>query len=433
MSALLSFDQAPPFAAPFRFFATAPLFAILAGILLLWSGPELFASRWTQTALALTHLLTVGFIMQVMLGAMLQILPVVAGANIASPLWVARVVHATVSGGGLLLPLAFLTSEPLVFMLAAGCLGLGALVFIVAAGRALFSVPTTSPSIRGLKLSIFGLGVTVSLGVLLAVTLAQALPLPVMLLTNVHLAWGFAGWGSVLLAAVAYIVVPMFQLTPNYPDWFGRRYSYAVLLAIVLWAIAELASWTVLSVLLGGLVLLLASVFLLVTLGIQKKSKRAKFDTTQHYWRIAMFSSLAACLLWFAARSYDPLGDWQGWPFLFGTLLIVGGFMSVIIGMLYKIVPFLVWLHLQNRGRGKTMAPNMKKVLSEWHLVRQMVAHFVSGTLLLLAVCWPEWFVYPAGIALIFANGWLLRNLMSAALVYKLHCERIDTLLAGQT
>jgi hypothetical protein len=60
MQALLSFDQGPPISAPLRFFITAPLFAIGAGFLLLWSGPELFASRWTPAALALTHLITVG-------------------------------------------------------------------------------------------------------------------------------------------------------------------------------------------------------------------------------------------------------------------------------------------------------------------------------------------------------------------------------------
>ena len=33
MQALLSYDQSPPIAAPFRFFLTAPVFAILAGVL----------------------------------------------------------------------------------------------------------------------------------------------------------------------------------------------------------------------------------------------------------------------------------------------------------------------------------------------------------------------------------------------------------------
>ena len=43
MQALLSYDQSPPIAAPFRFFLTAPVFAILAGALLLWGGPDALA------------------------------------------------------------------------------------------------------------------------------------------------------------------------------------------------------------------------------------------------------------------------------------------------------------------------------------------------------------------------------------------------------
>ena len=75
MQALLSFNKAPPFAAPLRFFLTAPLFAMTAGLLLLVLGPDMFASRWMPGLLAATHLITVGFMLQVMLGALIQILP----------------------------------------------------------------------------------------------------------------------------------------------------------------------------------------------------------------------------------------------------------------------------------------------------------------------------------------------------------------------
>ena len=68
MQALLSFDKAPPFAAPLRFFLTAPFFALLAGLLLVWEGPSLLVSRWTPGTLAATHLLTIGFMLQIMLG-----------------------------------------------------------------------------------------------------------------------------------------------------------------------------------------------------------------------------------------------------------------------------------------------------------------------------------------------------------------------------
>lgn len=135
MSGLLSFEQAPPISAPLRFFMTAPVFAILAGLLLLWSGPDLFASRWTPAALALTHLITAGFMLQAMLGAMMQLLPVMAGANMGRPLLVAGIVHAAITPGALLLVAAFLTYQPWLFGLAASFLGVGITVFITAAAR----------------------------------------------------------------------------------------------------------------------------------------------------------------------------------------------------------------------------------------------------------------------------------------------------------
>jgi hypothetical protein len=63
----LSFEQAPPFSLPLRFFLTAPLFLLAAaGLIVL--APEALASRWTPQALALTHALTLGFLAMVMLG-----------------------------------------------------------------------------------------------------------------------------------------------------------------------------------------------------------------------------------------------------------------------------------------------------------------------------------------------------------------------------
>jgi hypothetical protein len=306
MQALLSFDQAPPLAAPLRFFLTAPLFAILAALLLLWSGPELFASRWTGAALALTHLITVGFMLQVMLGAMLQILPVVAGANISRPQLLATLVHAAVATGALLLASGFLSYQPLLFELAALLIGSGVALFIVGAGHALYGVPSTNATIRGLKLSLIGLTVTVCLGVLLAVALDGSLALPLMQLTSIHLGWGFVGWSVVLLAAVAFVVVPMFQMTPAYPEWFAGRFSWTLLALLFLWSVADSAGWQWSSPWLAAAAVLAIAAFAALTLQLQSRSKRARFDATQHYWRVAMLSTLAACSLWLAASSWPP-------------------------------------------------------------------------------------------------------------------------------
>jgi hypothetical protein len=428
MQALLSFDQGPPISAPLRFFLTAPLFAIGAGCLLLWSGPDMFASRWTPVALALTHLITVGFMMQVMLGAMQQLLPVMAGANIKHPLLIATVVHAAITVGGIFLVLAFLTSVPLLFGCAVIFLASGVVAFVGATVHALHGVPATSPVVRGLRLALLGLCVTVSIGLLNAVSMGWSLGFALEQLANVHLGWGFVAWGCAILAAVGFVAVPMFQQTPNYPGWFGRGFSVSALAIVALWSGAELTGHArSASVLAIGVVLVAAS-FALMTLNLQRRSKRPKMDAVQLLWRVAMVSALVACALWLLAQVSETLAQWQGWPLLFGALLLFGGFMSVILGMLYKIVPFLVWLHLQNRSQGRVMAPNVKKVLNEQHINGQMKAHFVALGLLLLAVFWPRWFVYPAGLALIIANAWLLRNLLSAVAVYRNHLAKIEAL-----
>ncbi len=433
MQALLSYDQSPPLGVPFRFFLTAPCFGILAGALLLWAGPDSFASRWTPAVLALTHLITAGFMLQVMLGAMMQIMPVLLGANIVRPLRVAAVVHPAITLGALFLTVAFLTFAPLFFKLAAIFFGLGIAYFVVSAARALRGIPSTNPTLGGLRLSLVGLSVTAGLGIALAGSLGWSLDLPLTQLADIHLGWGFLAWATVLLAAVAYVVVPMFQLTPAYPDWFGRWFSSLALAVVALWSLAEFSGLDLASLLLGAAAVAVVAIFAVVTLDIQRRSKRPNFDATQHYWRLAMLSVLAACVVWLAARTFPMVAEWQGWPLLCGVFLLFGGFMSVIIGMLYKIVPFLIWLHLQNLGRGRMMAPNMKKIIAARDMDRQMFAHVVSCALLLLAVFWPTVFVYPAGLALMVANGWLLRNVLSAMSVYRKHLLKIESEISSQS
>ena len=433
MQALLSYDQSPPIAAPFRFFLTAPIFGILAGALLLWSGPDLFVSRWAPEVLALTHLITVGFMVQVMLGAMMQILPVVAGANMARPLWVSGVVHAAITVGTLFLVAAFLSFIPYYFTAAAIFIGMGVAIFIGSAAYALFGIPSTSPTIMGLKFALVGLSVTTGLGVALSLAFGWSLNLPLLQLADIHLGWGFVAWGTVLLAAVGYVVVPMFQLTPAYPAWFGRTFSISALTIVVLWTVADFSLPGTVSMLSGMAVVGVAALFAGVTLSIQRRSKRHRLDATQHLWRVAMWSALVACAVWFLAQLAPVVSDWRGWPLLFGVLLLFCCFVSVIVGMLYKIVPFLIWLHLQNQGQGRLMAPNMKKIIAEQAMDYQMLAHFVSCALLVLAVFCPEWFVYPAGLALIVSNVWLLRNLKAAVSVYRSHQQKIAAIPAAQT
>jgi len=66
----LSTDQAPPISAPVRFFLTAPLFGVLAGILMFFSESASLMNRFSMDSIVITHAMTIGFLAFIMLGAM---------------------------------------------------------------------------------------------------------------------------------------------------------------------------------------------------------------------------------------------------------------------------------------------------------------------------------------------------------------------------
>ena len=82
----LSFEQAPPLDVPLRFFASACLFGLLAALLLILAPGEAagggFGHRWSPPVLAATHLVTTGFMLHIMLGALFQLTPVAVGAHL---------------------------------------------------------------------------------------------------------------------------------------------------------------------------------------------------------------------------------------------------------------------------------------------------------------------------------------------------------------
>jgi len=75
----LSFDALPPINIPFRYFLIAPVFLIVIALFVLYSGPDVWLSRWHPAMLTITHGFTLGFMTSVMMGALFQIFPVVGG------------------------------------------------------------------------------------------------------------------------------------------------------------------------------------------------------------------------------------------------------------------------------------------------------------------------------------------------------------------
>ena len=435
MQPTLSFEQAPPISVPYRFFLTAPLFGIVAGLLLAWFGPEALASRWSSGALAMTHLLVVDFMLQAMCGSLLQFVAVAAGANIWRPQLVAAVVHPLITAGAVFLASAFVLEQPLLFLMAAAVFTVALGFFLSVMAVALLRTPARGMTIHVLRFAVFGLLVTLLLGVTLATTLGlQASGLPLLLLINVHVAWGLGGWALMLVIGVSYLVVPMFQLTPPYPVWLTRFLPAGLLLVLGLWSLqivavrGEAQSWQS-AVAAAGM--LLAGIYAATTLWLQSRRRRRQIDVTFVFWRVAMLSLLAFAASWLLFEVLPQLGSHPRAPLWLGVLALPGIFLSVIIGMLYKIMPFLNWLHLQRIGDPRQPPPNMKQMIPERAMRGQMRLHLAAFGLLLAAVLWPQ-LAAPAGLTFAASCLWLEWNLVGAVRLYERFRDKILAAGAGR-
>jgi len=427
--ASLSLDQAPPIGVPLRFFLTAPLFSITAALLLLWQGPELLSSRWNPAMLGLTHLLTLGHMALIMMGAILQMLPVVASAPMRRPVRVATVVHTLGTSGIILLCAGLILTLPLALKVALPTLGTALLLFAALIVITLQRALPQNMTVRAMRLAALMLAATAMLGLTLLSNHAFGWWLQAReMVVNLHLTWGLLGWVGILVVGVAYQVVPMFQLTSPYPATLTRWLS--VLLFVLLLGFGLASHSPALRLLLGVLLAAGFTAFALTTLRLQSQRRRKLPDVTLNFWRGGMISLLLAIALWLAAQIIPAMGDTQSYSLLLGMLMIVGFAMSVINGMLYKIVPFLVWFHLQSRRKANgPKVPNVREILPESRTRRQMWLHFIALVTLLAAVFSPAALTYPAALLFGASNLWLWLNIHSASRTY----QRINALLLHAT
>lgn len=395
MQSWLSLEQTPPISVPLRFFLTAPLWGLLGAGLMLWGGlaqQGILNQRWSDVVLAVTHCFTAGWMLQVMVGACLQILPVVVGAHVRQVSRVALWIHLLITLGALALVAHFLFPEKSLVLIALVGLGGGGALFLMAVADALQRAPAATPLVRAFKLALTGLSLTLMLGVVLLWGRHAGMPwlsLSLTTLTDVHAAWGLIGWAVILLMGFAPIAIPMFQITPAYPKVMERFLPLSLTLLLVVWTGQKLlesdSGWGEGAI--TSLLSLVCSGFALQTLWLQYHSRRPNPDPAQIFWWIGMLSLLSLGGL---LGLRQPLGlSWEGWDRWIGTLILFGLFLSVMTGMLYKILPFLAWLHLQQLGQGRLIPPTMNSLLEARRMRWQLFSHGAGLSALLMATLWP--------------------------------------------
>lgn len=384
----LSTQQAPPISVPLRFFAVAPLFLLLAALMLVAGDGNPFAHAHTPALLAATHGITLGFLGMIMLGALQQILPVVIGSTLPAPRLVAWSSQLLLIAGTLLLCFGFLLSKPALLNLAWPLLGLAFAIFISAALLSLARAAARNASRNAIFLALLALITAVVFGMLLAYGYANGQTLNYPKLAAAHISMALGGWVLLLTVGVSFQVVPMFQLTPGYPKWLTAYLAPAIFAALLLHLFVLLLDtpprW--IGWLAENLFWLFAAAFSTFTLLVQYLRKRNIPDATLSFFRLGMSTLLGLALM---AMTLQYFIATELFRMLGGILFIVGFAMSLIFGMLYKIVPFLVWFHLFRSG-SKSVMPNMKEIIPEPWMYRHLWLHGCTIFVAVLALWWSS-------------------------------------------
>jgi len=357
-SAGLSLDQAPPLSIPAGFFLLAPVAMAAVGVALTADPAILLVSRALPATIAVAHVGTLGFLLAVMLGALYQMIPVVAGVPVPAERG-AHVVQAALALAAVGLPLAFATGAGGAWWLAVQAALVVALVFLGPAGWALWRAPSRTPTVRGMTLAVLGLAGLVVVGVGLAAGRAAGVFVgDADAWTAVHVALALVVWVGGLLTAVSWQILPMFYLAAEVPRWTKG----AVLLGVAWTLVAVPLAWLagagrdlVLGLAAPGALVVWVLHPLFAVLSLRRRRRR-RVDESMPFW----YAGMAMAPLVLGAAALAAFGDGLEAALSFGWLAVSGWAGLVMHGMLTRIVAFLVWFHRFSPRVGLERVPAMR-------------------------------------------------------------------------
>jgi len=406
----LSVDQAPPISAPLRFYLTAPLFAIIAGLLIFFSEADILMSRYSIDSIVITHALTIGFLGFIMLGSLTQMLPVLAGAKIPKVSLVSNTSHLFLVVGTILMILGLTQDNTLFNTIAYLLLGSGFVMIIAVISFAIFKVENFTPTVKAMSVSLFFAFFTVLMGVFLLYTYTDdSLVEYRNMIANVHSVWGIFGFAAVLIIGVTFQVLPMFYVAPRFKQFCKRRVVLLIAIGLFIWLITNLflESYSII-----GKAWIALFFWAFATTVWRKLSARRRpiSDVTVWYWRMASISLTLGSFLWIFDEYF------KNEYVVMVAILLGGGFiLSIMIGMLYKIIPFLVWFHLN--AMGYMTIPTMNEMINK-NLARAQFALFTASLIGFVFAFYIPILLKISALSFILSMIILQYNVIAPVLIY---------------
>jgi hypothetical protein len=382
--------NAPRIAVPLRFMITG-LLSLFAGMVWLVLRPDILATyHYNQYVIAVTHLFVLGWICTIVMGAMYQLVPVALETKLHSERLAKWQFAFHVVGFAGMVWMFWIWDMKQVGHF--GCvLAVGVGLFVYNIARTLLRIPRWNVIAAAVASSLVWLSLTIFAGLAIATgkctyetaeTLAPASVMGALVhglksvagfaarfdqfgAMHAHAHLGALGVFIMLIVGVSYKLVPMFTLS----ELQSRRRAA---LSIALLNVGLLGSFVTI-LLRNGLKFAFALLVIagIVCYGLEMRAilrarKRRSLDWGLRYFLTAIsllapLSALALVLSWPGLPLNIFTGQLEN---LYGFAGLLGVVSLAIIGMLYKIIPFLVWYGSYSRHIGLKKVPALGDLYS---------------------------------------------------------------------
>ena len=389
-----------PRAVPLVGGARLPLAFIGFGLAAFAAGPawsaldrEIFLLPYLHPrVVAFVHLWLPGFLLSVSIGALYQLMPVVLGAPLragVTKLWIHFVLHAV---GATALVLGFAASR-FDYVAAGGSLvAIGTLFLFVTVLRTFSTATRRDAAAWSFPLATGWLAVTVLFGIALALNRRWPwLPLSAVDLLRAHAHLGLVGFFLTLLQGTMFQLIPMFTMgDARRPRliWTGLLATQAGLPVLT----AGLAWHHRLSAIAGAAIIVAGIVCTGIALLATLRTRRRRVLEPGIQAFVAGFGLITLAALGGLALVVAP-GDSPAFLQMisgYGIVAIPGALSLCVLGMLCKIVPFLVWMRAYGPKVGKQPVPVATSLASKALERGWLIAHLAAIALLVVACGLPS-------------------------------------------
>jgi hypothetical protein len=368
-------------ALPLGYLGAAAVAFVLAALALPGLGPTLAGHYYQPRLLALTHVIALGWITLAILGATYQLVPVV----IERPLWSERVARwqlPVVIAGVLGMVGHFWTGRWEGLAWAAALVGAGLVLHAVNVALSLRGLARWTFTARSLGLALGGLALTALFGLTLAATHGRPVfPAGPLAAVHAHFHLALLGWVVPMILGVSGRVYPMFFLAADPDGRLARLQLAGLALGVPVLVAGLLLDRLALTA--PGAVAVAGALLVHVAWVAQlaRRGKRPRLD-----WGLRFALTGTVCLLPAVGLGLALACGLVAGPraTLVYAILGLGGWVSLtIIGMMLKIVPFLVWYRVYAPQAGRQPVPTLAQL--SWPAAERLAYACLTAGMLALA------------------------------------------------